>query len=249
MPRFPAIAASTRRGVAKIKHYNADVIDAAGDVVEVAKKTEDLSATVVSKGVEKMYGKTAGIAAGAAMRSGFKAAEKLSAVHIAQTKKKVDWGAVATEGAADFAKEMVGMLLHGYLFEKFSSLFGSYLSKARFSEKDLADLGKALNLPGPLDPSELMTRGQKRVRDFLVSKAEVKIKEIGRPRQGQGRERQEHEARGVREKGRQGSGFGQARRHVRRVRRRARQGRRDVEVGACPARAGRRASRRAGAWR
>ena len=57
VPMFPLIARSTKRGISQIKKYNADVIEAAGQVVEVAKKTEDVAATVISKSAEKMGGK------------------------------------------------------------------------------------------------------------------------------------------------------------------------------------------------
>jgi hypothetical protein len=174
---FPIIIKVTRSGRGKIGRHNEGVIESAGEVVEAARKTEDAAATVISKSAEKMYGKGAGVAAGAAAKSLFKGAEELSAVYIAQTKKKVDWGAVAKEGAASFVSEMVGLLLHGYLFEKFSGLFGSYLKQASFTPKQLADMGKALKLPGPLDPSMFMTKGQKLVRDFLVNKAEGVIKD------------------------------------------------------------------------
>lgn len=174
---FAIIVKVTREGRGKIGRYNEGVIESAGEVVEAARKTEDAAATVISKGAERMGGKAAGVAAGAAAKALFKGAEELSAVYIAETQKKVDWGAVAKEGASAFVSEMVGLLLHGFLFEKFSGLFGSYLKQAHFTPAQLADMGKALKLPGPLDPSMFMTRAQKLVRDFLVTHAEGAIKD------------------------------------------------------------------------
>ena len=178
VPMFPLIARSTKRGISQIKKYNADVIEAAGQVVEVAKKTEDVAATVISKSAEKMGGKGVGVAAGSAAKALFQAAEEWSAVNIAKTKKKIDWGAVAKEGVANFVSELVGLLLHGFMAEKFSGFFGAYLKKASFSEKELLEMGKAAGLTVPLPRDYFTSTGQKLVKDFLMTRAENLVKGV-----------------------------------------------------------------------
>jgi hypothetical protein len=177
VPMFATIARSTQRGLSQIRKYNADVIDAAGSVVEAAKATQEAAVTVLTKGAERMGGKPAGVAMAGAANAVFKAAEELSAVHIAQTKKKVDWGAVAKEGAAGFASEMVGHLLHGFLAPRFSQLFGAWLGKAGFSEPLLKEMGRAAGLAGPMPRDYFATAGQKFVSAFLTSRAENLVKD------------------------------------------------------------------------
>ena len=54
---------------------------------------------------------------------------------------------VGKEGAASLAESIVGHLLEGAMAERLSNFFGPYLSKAKFSEKELAALAVAFKLP------------------------------------------------------------------------------------------------------
>lgn len=175
---IPGIVEATRQASSKVKKHNTDSIESAETAVEIARKTQDVAVDVISKSAEKLGGKAAGVAAGAGARTLFKGAEEWSAVNIAKTKKKIDWGAVAKEGAAALVTELAGMLLHGFLADRFSGLFGAYLKKAAFSEKELLEMGKAVGLTVPLPRDYFMTKGQQLVKDFLLKKAEGLVKGV-----------------------------------------------------------------------
>ena len=166
------IRKATRECNAKIKRHTDDSIEAAGTAIEIARKIEDTSADVIEKGTEKLtHSKAAGAAAKAGAKSVFQLFEQLSGKYIAETQKEVDWGEVAKEGVASLAESIVGHLLEGPMAERFSGMFGPYLSKAKFTEAELADLATALKLPPPLSRDFLMTTLQKKVKDFLLAKA------------------------------------------------------------------------------
>ena len=172
---LPEIVTATRIGAAKIKRYNADSIESAETAVEIARKTEDIAADVIAKGAERYGGEKAGVAAKAGAKSVFQLVEQLSGKYIAGTQKELDWTAVGKEGAASVASDLVGMMLKGPMAEKFSKMFGPYLSKANFSEKDLEEMAKLLNVPPPINRDFLMTKLQRYVKDFVLDKAKSLI--------------------------------------------------------------------------
>lgn len=171
VPFIPRIAAATKQAAAKVKKYNADAIESAETAVEIARKTEDVAADVIAKGAEKYGGEKAGIAAKAGTKSVFQLVEQLSGKYIAGTQKELDWAAVVKEGAASVASDLVGLMLKGAMAEHFSKLFGPYLQKAHFSEKELEAMAKAMNVPPPLNRDFLMTKAQRYVKDFVLDKA------------------------------------------------------------------------------
>jgi len=163
---------ATRLCNAKIKRHTDDSIEAAGTAVEIARKVEDTAADVIEKGTEKLtHSKAAGAAAKAGAKSVFQLFEQVSGKYIAKTQKEINWTDVGKEGAMSLAESIVGHLLEGAMVERFSNLFGPYLSKAKFSEKELAALAVALKLPQPLNRDFLMTKLQRMVKDFLLAKA------------------------------------------------------------------------------
>jgi hypothetical protein len=162
---------ATRECNAKIQRHTEDSIEAAGQAVEVARKVEEKSAEVIEKGTEKLtHSKAAGAAAKAGAKSVFQLFEQISGKYIAETQKEINWTEVGKEGVASLAESIVSELLEGAMAEHFSSLFGPYLSKAKFSEKELAELAKVLNLPQPLNRDFMMSRLQRKVKDFLLDK-------------------------------------------------------------------------------
>ena len=166
------IRKATRDCNAKIKRHTDDSIEAAGTAIEIARTIEEKSADVIEKSTEKLtHSKAAGAAAKAGAKSVFQLFEQLSGKYIAETQKEIDWGAVAKEGGASLAESIVGHLLEGPMAERFSKLFGPYLSKAKFSEKELVEMATALGLKAPLDRDYLMTALQRKVKDFLLAKA------------------------------------------------------------------------------
>jgi len=167
----PRIAAATKKAASRVKKHNADSIESAETAVEIARKTEDVAADVIAKGAEKYGGEKAGIAAKAGAKSVFQLVEQLSGKYIAGTQREIDWGAVAKEGAASIASDLVGVMLKGAMAERFSKYFGPYLSKADFSEAELVAMAKALNLPPPLSRDALMSTVQRYAKDFVLSKA------------------------------------------------------------------------------
>ncbi len=171
VPLIPEIVSATRAGSAKIRKYNADSIESAETAVEIARKTEDVAAEVIAKGAEKYGGEKAGIAAKAGAKSVFQLVEQLSGKYIAGTQKELDWTAVAKEGAASVASDLVGVMLKGAMADKLSKLFGPYLSKANFSEQDLEAMAKLANVPPPINRDYLMTKLQRYVKDFVLDKA------------------------------------------------------------------------------
>lgn len=171
LPYIPRIARATKQAASKVKKYNTDSIESAETAVEIARKTEDVAAEVIAKGAEKYGGEKAGIAAKAGAKSVFQLVEQLSGKYIAGTQKELDWTAVAKEGAASVASDLVGVMLKGAMAEHFSKLFGPYLQKAHFSEKELEAMAKALKLPQPLNRDFLMTKVQRYVKDFVLDKA------------------------------------------------------------------------------
>ena len=168
---LPEIGKATRKGAATIKKYNTDSIESAETAVEIARKTEDVAAEVIAKGAEKYGGEKAGVAAKAGAKSVFQLVEQLSGKYIAGTQKELDWTAVAKEGAASVASDLVGMMLKGAMAERFSKMFGPYLSKANFSEKELEEMAKLVNVPPPINRDFLMTKLQRYVKDFILDKA------------------------------------------------------------------------------
>ena len=50
-------------------------------------------------------------------------------------------------------------------------MFGPYLSKANFSEKELEEMAKLVNVPPPINRDFLMTKLQRYVKDFILDKA------------------------------------------------------------------------------
>lgn len=89
---------------------------------------------------------------------------------MAETKKTISWAAIAKEGAAAAAKNLAGGIAKGFLTERFSSLFGAYLSKAKVPDSVLLEMGKRAGLAGPVPREYLMTATQKFARDFAVGK-------------------------------------------------------------------------------
>ena len=89
---------------------------------------------------------------------------------MAETKKTISWQAILKEGAAAAAKNLAGGIAKGFLTERFSSLFGAYLSKAKFPDSVLLEIGKRAGLDGPVPREYLMTATQKFARDFAVDK-------------------------------------------------------------------------------
>ena len=170
---------ATRLCNAKIKRHTNDSIEAAGTAVEIARKVEDTAADVIEKGTEKLtHSKAAGAAAKAGAKSVFQLFEQVSGTYIAKTQKEINWTDVGKEGATSLAESIVSHLLEGAMAERFSNLFGPYLSKAKFSEKELAELAAALKLPAPLNRDFLMTRLQRMVKDFLLAKAKGFITDL-----------------------------------------------------------------------
>ena len=171
LPLLPKIGAATGRCASKVKKHNTDSIESAETAVEIARKTEDVAADVLAKGAEKYGGEKAGIAAKAGAKSVFQLVEQLSGKYIAGTQKELDWTAVAKEGAASIASDLVGVMLKGAMAERFSKLFGPYLKQAHFSEKELIAMARAMNVPPPLNRDFLMTKAQRYVKDFVIGKA------------------------------------------------------------------------------
>lgn len=170
-PLIPRITTATKQAASKVRKYNADSIESAETAVEIARKTEDVAADVIAKGAEKYGGEKAGMAAKAGAKSVFQLVEQLSGKYIAGTQKELDWAAVAKEGAASIATDLVGVMLKGAMAERFSMLFGPYLQKANFGEHELEAMAKAMNLPPPVDRDFLMTKTQRYVKDFVLDKA------------------------------------------------------------------------------
>ena len=167
----PKIKQGCRSAMGKVKKHNTDSIDSAETAVEGLTQVKEKSADFIKKGAETLGGKAAGVAVGAAYTALEEAAQQASAVHIAKTQKEIDWGAVAKEGVASAASDIVGLLIEGPMAEKFSGLFGPYLKEAHFGADELAEMGKAVGLTGPLARDALMTKTQKYVKDFLLDKA------------------------------------------------------------------------------
>ena len=119
---------------------------------------------------------TAGV--GAATAGAYGATQELagqgSEVYLANTRKQIDWKAVLRRGASDAATGLVGGLVGGALTKQFSKMFGSYLGKA-ITDAELAELGKALGLAGPLERTFFMTTGQKLIAEFLSGAALVPV--------------------------------------------------------------------------
>ena len=171
----PKIKQGCRSAMGKVSKHNADSIESAETAIEGLTEVKEKSADFVKKGAETLGGKAAGVAVGALYTAAEEAAQQASAVHIAQTQKEIDWGAVAKEGAASAVSDIVGLLLEGQLAERFSGLFGPYLKEAKFGADELEAMGKAVGLTGPLARDALMTKTQKYVKDFLLEKAQSLI--------------------------------------------------------------------------
>lgn len=166
----PKIKQGCRSAMGKVNKHNADSIDSAETAIEGLTQVKEKSADFIKKGAETIGGKAAGVAVGALYTAAEEAAQQASAVHIAQMQKEIDWGAVAKEGVASAASDIVGLLLEGPMAEKFSGLFGPYLKEAKFGADELAEMGKAVGLTGPLARDALMTKTQRYVKDFLLEK-------------------------------------------------------------------------------
>ena len=127
----PKIKQGCRSAMAKVSKHNTDSIESAETAIEGLTEVKEKSADFIKKGAETIGGKAAGVAVGALYTAAEEAAQQASAVHIAQTQKEIDWGAVAKEGAASAVSDIVGLLLEGPMAEKFSGLFGPYLKEAK----------------------------------------------------------------------------------------------------------------------
>lgn len=168
----PMIKRSCRMAMAKVSKYNAQAVDSAETAIEGLTEVKEQSADFIKKGAETLGGKGAGVVVGALYTAAEEAAQQTSAVYLAGTQKEIDWEAVKKEGVASAVSDIVGQLLEGPLAEKFSGLFGPYLKEAKFGEKELEAMGKALGLTGPLARDALMTKARKYVKDFLLEKAQ-----------------------------------------------------------------------------
>ena len=96
----PKIKQGCRSAMGKVSKHNTDSIESAETAIEGLTEVKEKSADFVKKGAETLGGKAAGVAVGALYTAAEEAAQQASAVHIAQTQKEIDWGAVAKEGAA-----------------------------------------------------------------------------------------------------------------------------------------------------
>ncbi len=170
MAAVPEIKRGCVAATGKVSKHNADSIESAETAVEGLRKVEDASADIVGEAAEKLGGKAAGVAAKAGLKSVMQGAEQMSAIYIAETQKEMDWGAVAKEGAASVASDVAGLILKGALLDRFSSLFGSYLSKANIGDTELQAMQDALGIVGPLNRDAIMSGAHKHVRDFLFDK-------------------------------------------------------------------------------
>ena len=160
-------------------NFQKDTDEAVEVTIEGLKLTRNVAAATVVAGSGGLAG-AAGLSSAAtlgvttATAGGIaavnKGAEEWSSVYMAETKKTISWAAIGKEGLAAAAKNLAGGIAKGFLTERFSHLFGAYLSKAKFPDSVLLEMGKRAGLPGPVPREYLMTATQKFARDFVVGK-------------------------------------------------------------------------------
>ena len=80
-------------------------------------------------------------------------------------RQEFDWTAIFRRGAKDAITGFVGALAGGALSGLLKRSCGAYLSS--FTEAELAEMGQAMGLEGPLSREFLLTEGQKYFADFI----------------------------------------------------------------------------------